>query len=240
MSIDTVDMYKHALGLSARWVFVMKFFIIAYCCMMLPLWGFAVATFASQPQDTPSVAVVFGAEVRCNSADAFVNQDGRTIPNCRPSAALERRLQAALELYQDEIIQTIIVSGDNRTNFYSEPDGMRQYLIQNGVDSEDIIQDFAGRSTAETCWRTRHVFGAESVFVVTQPFHIWRATALCQSYELSVQPYPSSNTQFASTTISGAVREVLASWNALLDLFQNPGAVPADGTERQILGNYKL
>ena len=84
----------------------------------------------------PRVAIVFGASVYSNGA---------------LSPMLEDRVKTALALYRAQKIDRILVSGDNRTPSYNEPRAMQEYLLSHAVAPRDVIVDYAGRSTYETC-----------------------------------------------------------------------------------------
>jgi SanA protein len=138
------------------------------------LWMYLVhkPSIFSLPSELPAhgVAIVFGAEER----------------NGRPSAALADRIEAAAELYHSGKVRKLLMTGDNRFVNYNEPQAMRDYALQLGVPEQDIVLDYAGRRTYDSCYRARAIFGVEEAVLVTQAFHLPRAMYLCQ--HLGVQP----------------------------------------------------
>jgi vancomycin permeability regulator SanA len=108
----------------------------------------------------PRVAVVFGASV-------YSNGD--------LSPILADRMDTALELYRSRKVDRILVSGDSRHRSYNEPKTMQDYLISHQVAPRDVIVDYAGRSTYETCLRAKEVFGLERAVLVSQGYHLPRA-----------------------------------------------------------------
>ncbi|UOQ47019.1 YdcF family protein [Gracilibacillus caseinilyticus] len=111
------------------------------------------------------LGVVFGNKV---------NEDGSL------SDRLKARLDKALEYYQSEMIEIILVSGGVGKEGYDEAKVMEEYLIRKGVNSEDIFVDSEGyntRMTAENSYRIANVnqLPVQSVTVITQYFHITRA-----------------------------------------------------------------
>jgi SanA protein len=108
----------------------------------------------------PRVAVVFGASV-------YGNGD--------LSPILEDRVDTAIELYQARKVDRILVSGDNRHQSYNEPKAMQEYLVTHAVAAKDVIVDYAGRSTYETCLRAKEIFGLERAVLVSQGYHLPRA-----------------------------------------------------------------
>jgi vancomycin permeability regulator SanA len=58
---------------------------------------------------------------------------------------------------------------------------MRAAALELGVPEEDIILDYAGRRTYDTCYRARDIFGVREAILVTQGFHLPRALYVCNS-----------------------------------------------------------
>ena len=136
-----------------------------------------------------------------------------------PTAVLESRLQTALELWRAGKVRWFLVSGDNRTLSYNEPQAMRKWLLRQGVPPLLIVSDYAGRRTYDSLVRARDVFGQRKVVVVTSDFHMARALYLAQALGMEAYGVP------ASSSVSGPVsrarfwfREVgarhLAWWDA--------------------------
>jgi SanA protein len=117
----------------------------------------------------PRVAIVFGASV-------YSNGD--------LSPVLEDRVDTAIELYRARKVDRILVSGDNRHPSYNEPKAMQEYLISHAVATRDVIVDYGGRSTYETCLRAREVFGLKRAVLVSQGFHLPRALYIANRLRL--------------------------------------------------------
>ena len=43
------------------------------------------------------------------------------------------------------------------------------------MPDEDIVLDYAGRRTYDSCYRARHIFGVDAAVLVTQAYHLDRA-----------------------------------------------------------------
>ncbi|MEP7338349.1 MAG: ElyC/SanA/YdcF family protein [Acidobacteriota bacterium] len=108
----------------------------------------------------PRVAIVFGASV-------YGNGD--------LSPVLEDRVDTAIELYRARKVDRILVSGDNRHPSYNEPKAMQEYLVTHAVAAKDVVVDYAGRSTYETCLRAKEIFGLQRAVLVSQRYHLPRA-----------------------------------------------------------------
>ncbi len=96
-------------------------------------------------------------------------RDGRANPY------FSNRMEAAARLYHNDKVDYLIVSGDNRTRYYNEPEYMRQALIELGVPSSVIFPDYAGLRTYESVMRARDVFGQKDITIISQRFHNQRA-----------------------------------------------------------------
>ncbi len=117
----------------------------------------------------PRVAIVFGASV-------YGNGD--------LSPILEDRVDTAIELYRAHKVDRILVSGDNRHRSYNEPKAMQEYLVTHAVAPQDVVVDYAGRSTYETCMRAKDVFGLQRAVLVSQGYHLPRALYIANSLGL--------------------------------------------------------
>lgn len=117
----------------------------------------------------PRVAIVFGASV-------YGNGD--------LSPILEDRVDTAIELYRAHKVDRILVSGDNRHRSYNEPKAMQEYLVTHAVAPQDVVVDYAGRSTYETCMRAKDIFGLQRAVLVSQGYHLPRALYIANSLGL--------------------------------------------------------
>jgi len=106
------------------------------------------------------VAVVFGAGIW---------------PDGSPTPILADRVATAVDLYQRGAVEKLLMTGDNRRADYNEPAAMRDYALALGVPDVDIVLDYAGRRTYDSCYRARHIFGATDAILVTQAYHLDRA-----------------------------------------------------------------
>lgn len=88
---------------------------------------------------------------------------GAGIVEGNPSHMLEDRLLEGIKLYQNNVSDKIIMSGDHGRKEYDEVNVMKSYAIQKGVPSENIFMDHAGFSTYESIYRARDIFKAKKV-----------------------------------------------------------------------------
>ncbi len=112
------------------------------------------------------VAIVFGAAIWA---------DGR------PSPVLADRVQTAADLYHAGLVEKLLMTGDNRFVNYNEPKAMGDYAQSLGVPADDIVLDYAGRRTYDSCYRARYIFGVRDAILVTQSYHLDRALFTARS-----------------------------------------------------------
>jgi len=152
------------------------------------------------PNDDGQVAIVFGAGYWPNGALSLI---------------LRERLDAAIELYEAGRVEKLLFSGDNRIVEYNEPGRMLDYALEQGVPREDIVLDYAGRRTYDTCYRARDIFGLSSATLVTQRYHLPRALETCRALGLDVIGYSANRYEHRGLyLIRYRLREIPALWLA--------------------------
>jgi vancomycin permeability regulator SanA len=151
--------------------------------MSLPIWarlgiylsarGRVYANLNEAPKCR--VALVLGCRVRANG---------------KPSLSLRDRVGTAVKLYKKGTVEKLLMSGDNRTVYYNEPEKMRDYAMKLGVPEKDIVMDFAGRRTYDSVYRAQHIFGLNQVIIVSQGYHLDRAIFLSRHTGLKAYGVP--------------------------------------------------
>jgi len=105
----------------------------------------------------------------------------------KPSPMLEDRLLEGIKLYQNNVSDKIIMSGDHGRKEYDEVNIMKNYAIEKGIPSENIFMDHAGFSTYESIYRAKEIFEAKKVVIVTQEYHLYRALYIAN--QLGIEAY---------------------------------------------------
>ena len=127
------------------------------------------------------------------------------------------RVEAVAELYHAGKIKYIIVSGDNHSHTYDEPQMMKDYLVNKlGVPACRITCDYAGFRTLDSVVRTWKIFGQKKFTIVSQKFHNQRAVFIANSYGLDVVAFNAKDVSYRSTV---KLREFFAKSKAVLDLY---------------------
>lgn len=136
-----------------------------------------------------------------------------------PSLALRDRLDEAIAFYKTDKISKILMSGDNRTEYYDEPTSMRNYAVSKGVQDLDVVLDFAGQRTYDTCFRAKHIFGLDRVVIFTQTYHLWRAVYLCRALGLDAYGIAIDESNYVTSRYRfWLFREVFARLSAVWDV----------------------
>lgn len=142
-------------------------------------------------------------------ADAIVVLGASVYADGTPSPILADRLEVAADLYFAGAAPAIIVSGDNRTDHYNESNAMKRYCIELGVPARNIYVDHAGYDTYASIYRAHYVYGAQSVMVVTQAYHLYRALAIAHGLGMEAYGVPADKGAYDNQTMY-SMREVLA------------------------------
>ncbi|EMY70357.1 YdcF family protein [Leptospira vanthielii] len=95
--------------------------------------------------------------------------------NGLPSDRLKARLDRTVYLYQSNLIQKIIVSGGMGKEGFDEAKVMKDYLINQGIDSNHIIEDNQGYTTEKSANNLKAILGSnfdESILIISQYYHL--------------------------------------------------------------------
>lgn len=95
------------------------------------------------------------------------------------------RIEAAVALYKAGKIHYLIVSGDNRTTHYNEPEVMKKDLIARGVPADKIFLDYAGLHTLDSILRCKDIFGQDHITIISQCFHNERALFIANHKDIT-------------------------------------------------------
>ena len=114
----------------------------------------------SKEKDTlgTKVAIIFGAGINNN----------------KPSKYLKDRLDAGIELYKNNKIDKILLSGDNGSDAHDELTVMKLYCYEHGVDTTKIYLDYAGFDSYSTLYRSKYIFNIDTAILVSQKYHLRR------------------------------------------------------------------
>jgi vancomycin permeability regulator SanA len=173
----------------------------AACVILFPLAQvlFFGTTDYRRPAD---IVVVFGAQVHRNGA---------------PSTSLRDRMATAVALYEQRLVQRILVSGGVGESGYNEALVMRDMAVAAGVPLGRVIIDSNGVSTEATVRDTLPFFGFSGddrprVLAVSQFYHLPRIKLAYQRAGQDVLTVPAHSSAPIKETPYLVLREVPAFW----------------------------
>lgn len=150
------------------------------------------------------VAIVFGAGIW---------------PDGSLSDILADRVDTAIKLYNQGKVHKLLFTGDNRYLNYNEPQRMAEYAIALGVPEADIVLDYAGRRTYDSCYRALNIFKVDNAILVTQAYHLPRALFTADRLGIRVVGVAADRHQYVNIN-NYRLRELLATpvawWDVLV------------------------
>ncbi|WP_166241627.1 YdcF family protein [Paenibacillus turpanensis] len=101
---------------------------------------------------------------------------GAALWNGAPSPALRERLDYAIQLYRERTFHTFIVSGgyDTPQSEWTEAQGMKRYLVQQGIPEQAVLEENQATSTLENVLFSKEVMkahGLQTAVIVTHQYH---------------------------------------------------------------------
>lgn len=158
---------------------ILKILLIIIAVLLIVNFYVVLSTRSYIVTDVKSEPVSYSSgeitELKDISPDCILVLGAAVKSDGTPSKMLRHRLDAAIALYKEGAAPKLLFSGDNGSVDYNEVDCMYRYALAAGVPSDDIFLDHAGFSTYESVYRARDVFNVDSMIIVTQKYHLYRA-----------------------------------------------------------------
>lgn len=199
-----------------RYIFIKKFWlkaILSFVLFTASVFGsnyyIVYATKTQIVKDinsvpTKKVAVVLGA--------------AKLLRNQIRNPYFYNRIKAAATLYHAGKVSHFLVTGDNHSEHYNEPEDMKFSLMELGVPDSCITMDFAGFRTFDSMVRAKEIFGVTDCIIVSQEFHLQRALFIANSLGMKVVGYPAKGVGYRGLNL----REFGAKFKAALDCYVLP------------------
>lgn len=128
------------------------------------------------------------------------------------------RMDAAAGTFHAGKVETLIVSGDNRSSrYYDEPEKMRQALVARGVPNDRIVDDGDGIRTLDSVIRAKEIFGADTVLFISQRFQIERAIYLAKANGINAYGFEARDVE-TQAGLKTRIREIGARVKMWLDV----------------------
>lgn len=146
--------------------------------------------------------------------DAAIVAGCRVMPDGRPSTALRRRTERAVDLWRQGRVQLLIFTGGVGDHPPSEAQAAASLAASLGVPREVMVLEEASTSTEENARLAAALTQARRVIVVSDSFHVLRCRRVFGRYFEQVHGAGSVNDP--GPRARGALREVAAlGWYAL-------------------------
>ncbi len=189
----------------ARFLLVM---VLVFCAVVAyanitAMWASRGRLFddvSAVPQTT--VGLVFGTTDRVN---------GNENPYFR------YRIDAAVRVWKEGKLKTLIVSGDNRSRYYNEPEKMKQDLVQRGIPANRIVCDYAGLRTFDSVVRAKEIFGVTSILFISQRFQNERAVYIAKANGIDAYGFNAQDVE-SHIGMKTKIREIGARVKMWLDI----------------------
>lgn len=198
-----------------RWlIYLLRFAAISLLVWLLVCTGLALYIYS------------YGTTERARPADVIVVLGSGLFRDGSPGPSLWVRSRHAATLYHDGYATTIICTGGQAaTRPRSEADACREVLGYYAVPASAVVLEANSYSTEENAMRVRDLMQAnnwQSALVVTQGYHILRATHLFEKYNVDAafSPVPAEQDRPRHFSL---MREVAAlQWQLLKDTLDLP------------------
>ncbi|MFD0958931.1 YdcF family protein [Paenibacillus chungangensis] len=132
----------------------------------------------------------------------------------QPSPALKERLNLALSLYEQGVVDRLILSGGlgGLVSSITEAEGMRNYLTDRGVPEEDLLLEDKASSTYQNLYYSRGLGERENVqsyLLITHDYHAARAGDIADFLDMGDVQVAGVTSQVLSP-VYHSLREILA------------------------------
>jgi len=152
----------------------MKIYRIIIFVGFLFLMSIALVYGINRSVENTATGKLFNVETVFKKQTALI-LGAKVWDNGEMSDMFKDRVIVGIDLYKKGKVDKILVSGDHGTKEYDEVNPAKIFLLENGVNPDDIFLDYAGFDTYDSLYRAKEIFKAESLIIVTQEFHLIRA-----------------------------------------------------------------
>ena len=188
------------------------FLILIVLGILLTFWANHTIEYATDDYVTSSINKLPKEKV------GLVLGTSKSLKNGNKNPYFFYRIEAAEELFKSGKIDYIIVSGDNSSQYYNEPEDMQTELIARGIPKTKIFLDFAGLRTLDSVVRAKEIFGQNSYLIISQRFHNERAVFLAQKKGIEAYGYNAKDVN-KKAGFKTNLREYFARVKVFWDLF---------------------
>ncbi len=170
--------------------------------------------------------VRFEKKILTIDAAAYEVRDAVLILGCgvyqdgSPTPMLNDRMITGIDAFIKGAGKKLILSGDHGQKNYDEVKTMKEIALSYGIREDDIFLDHAGFSTYDSIKRAKDIFGVDSLCIITQKYHLYRALFLADSLDIEAVGVAADTRAYKGQWLR-EVREILArakdSFNAIFE-----------------------
>lgn len=187
--------------------------LIPWCALLLGFcifFGVCVLAIsgAVKHKTAPRITTIESLTASGEHFDVIIVLGCAVRPDGTPSHMLEDRIKTSVSLYQADLADAILMSGD-RSVGYDEVGTMQHKAEEMGVPVEKILLDPAGYSTYESIVNLLKEYKGKRVLIVTQKYHLYRALYIAE--KLGIEAYGvSADLRSYRKQLKYDLREILA------------------------------
>jgi SanA protein len=139
--------------------------------------------------------------------------------NGRPTDILADRVQTAVNLFKAKRTDILILSGSSNTKKISEPESMKALAVSFGLMESNLVLDFGGKTTFDSCLNLNNISDCDQITIVTQAFHLPRAIFLAEMVGYKAIGVPANIYCFSIyKNLFWSIREIFAFINNLIKI----------------------
>lgn len=172
-------------------------------------------------KETTKRQILTADQAAAHPADAILVFGCGVYADGSPTPMLEERVKKGVELYRKGAAPKILLSGDHGQKHYDEVHAMKELTLSLGVPEEDIFLDHAGFDSWSSLRRAKEIFGAKSLVLVSQRYHLYRCLYLSKALELEAVG-TAADLRRHSNQAARDLREVLATGKAFFTAVFKP------------------
>lgn len=132
----------------------------------------------------------------------------------RPSPVLKERINKGYEIYKNNYVPKLVITGGGSPNELTEGEVSKNVLIKYGVDPDDLFLESSSNSTVEQIHFVRDKLYKEKnwdkIIVVSDKYHLLRAGQICNFNNINADCMASDKELSAGMNITLCLKESLA------------------------------
>jgi SanA protein len=109
--------------------------------------------------------------------------------NGQMSIILKERAMAVVDLYSNDKVCNILISGVIDFGEYDEIIPVKKYLLDAGIPENIILEDGRGKDTFKSMKNAKEKFGFNNILIVTQAFHLPRAIYIAEMLDIDANGF---------------------------------------------------